>query len=485
MGRRSLSRTLGVWMNGQVVGHWNTPARGPMGFQYDDSWIASPQARPLSLSLPIPLDTKPLRGKEVGYFFDNLLPDSDPIRKRIQNRFHTDSHDAFDLLEAVGRDCVGAVQLLPEGETPKDVFTINAQPLTETEVENWLVSAVTPGGGALSRDLADEDSFRVSIAGAQEKTAFLLHDGRWCRPFGATPTTHIFKLPLGLVGHMQADMHASVENEWLCSEIVRAFGLAVAPCEIGHFGKQKVLIVERFDRRMASSGDYWLRLPQEDFCQALGYPSSKKYEADGGPGILAIARLLAGSDNAIADNGTFMMSQLLYWMLSATDGHAKNFSIFLQPEGKYRLTPLYDVLSAWPIIGRGPNQLDYQKVSMAMSMLGKSRHRRVANIQRRHLVETARACGFEGGMNEEIDIIVERTPAVIDAVANRLPSDFPMDVFESVTQGLKYSANQLHIASTFQPRAQPESVNVAAGITPSPNEPNGDCFGGGVAGGPL
>ena len=425
MGRRSHNRILGVWMNGQIVGHWNTPAHGPMEFQYDDSWISSPQARPLSLSLPVPLDTKPLRGKEVGFFFDNLLPDSDPIRKRIQNRFHTDSQDAFDLLEAVGRDCVGAVQLLPAGETPKDVFTINAQPLTETEVANWLVSAVTPGG-ALSRDLADEDSFRISIAGAQEKTALLLHEGRWCRPFGATPTTHIFKLPLGLVGQMKADMHASVENEWLCSEIVREFGISVAKCEIGHFGDQKALIVERFDRKMANSGDYWLRLPQEDFCQALGYPSSKKYEADGGPGILAIARVLAASDNAIEDIATFMMSQLVYWMLSATDGHAKNFSIFLQPEGKYRLTPLYDVLSAWPIIGCGPNQLDYKKASMAMSMLGKNIHRRLANIQRRHFVETAKRCGFEDGMNEEIDITVERTPGIIEAVAKRLPEISPL-----------------------------------------------------------
>jgi serine/threonine-protein kinase HipA len=477
MGRRSHSRTLNVWMNGQIVGRWTIPANRAMEFRYDDSWVSSPQSRPLSLSLPIPLDGQSLKGKEVGFFFDNLLPDSQPIRNRLQQRFHTDSQDAFDLLEAIGRDCVGAVQLLPDGKTPDNVFAIEAQRLTDMEVEDWLVSAVTPGRMAL-RHGADEDNFRISIAGAQEKTALLWHDGHWCRPLGATPTTHIFKLPLGLVGHMKADMHTSVENEWLCSEIVREFGFPVARCEIGRFGQQKALIVERFDRKMASSGNYWLRLPQEDFCQALGYPSSKKYEADGGPGIAAIARLLATSDNAVSDTATFMLSQLAYWMLAATDGHAKNFSIFLQPQGKYRLTPLYDVLSAWPIIGRGPNHLDHKKASMAMSLLGKSRHRRLENIQRRHFVETAKACGFADGMEEEIDMMVDQTPTVIEAVGNRLPSDFPTEVFEFVTKGLQNAAAQLRRAALLQASVQSEPNGTQK------HDGDGDASGGGISGGP-
>lgn len=334
MGRRSHSRALNVWMNGRLVGRWTIQAGGAMEFRYDDAWVSSPQSRPLSLSLPIPFDGQPLKGKTVGFFFDNLLPDSQPIRNRLQHRFHTDTQDAFDLLEAIGRDCVGAVQLLPDNKAPENIFAIEAQPLTDMEVEDWLRSAVAPGGGRFG-SAAEDDGFRISIAGAQEKTALLRHEGRWCRPLGATPTTHIFKLPLGLVGHMKADMHASVENEWLCSEIVREFGLPVARCAIGRFGDQKALIVERFDRKKADSGEYWLRLPQEDFCQALGYPSAKKYESDGGPGIKDIARLLATSETATADLATFILSQLVFWMLAATDGHAKNFSIFLQPEGAY------------------------------------------------------------------------------------------------------------------------------------------------------
>lgn len=178
MGRRSHSRSLNVWMNGNLVGRWTIPAGGMMEFRYDDAWASSPQSRPLSLSLPIPFNGLSLKGKEVEFFFDNLLPDSQPIRNRLQHRFHTDTQGAFDLLEAIGRDCVGAVQLLPENKTPDNIFAIKAQQLTDTEVEDWLVSAVTPSGGRFNQ-ATDDDSFRISIAGAQEKTALLWHEGRW------------------------------------------------------------------------------------------------------------------------------------------------------------------------------------------------------------------------------------------------------------------------------------------------------------------
>jgi serine/threonine-protein kinase HipA len=121
MGRRSHSRALGVWFNGTYVGRWLIPTNGPMSFTYDSTWVSSAEARPLSLSLPMNLDGVPIRGDKVGFFFDNLLPDSEPIRQRIRKRFHTKSGDTFDLLEAIGRDCVGAVQLLPDGQVPEGI----------------------------------------------------------------------------------------------------------------------------------------------------------------------------------------------------------------------------------------------------------------------------------------------------------------------------------------------------------------------------
>ena len=142
------------------------------------------------------------------------------------------------------------------------------------------------------------------------------------------------------------DMRESLENEWLCSRLLAAYGVPVADCEVRQFGSTKALVVERFDRKLHSSGRYWLRLPQEDFCQATGTPSTTKYEADGGPGILEIARILQGSDSRDDDLATLMRAQLLFWMLAAIDGHAKNFSIRILPQNHFRLTPLYDVMSA-------------------------------------------------------------------------------------------------------------------------------------------
>ena len=291
MGRRSHSRALGVWTNGIRVGRWLIPASGPMSFSYDPSWVSSEEARPLSLSLPMNLDGVPIQGEKVGFFFDNLLPDSDAIRQRIRHRFHTRSGDTFDLLEAIGRDCVGAIQLLPEGRVPEGVSEITVTPLDETGVEKELLGAIS----LPSMSQAEEEDFRISIAGAQEKTALTWQDGRWCKPHGATPTTHIFKLPLGLVGGKQMDMTLSLENEWLCARLLAGYGLSIASCEVKQFGTTRALVVQRFDRQLHSSGHYWLRLPQEDLCQATGTPSSLKYESDGGPGLTDIAQVLQGS----------------------------------------------------------------------------------------------------------------------------------------------------------------------------------------------
>ncbi|AZG11183.1 type II toxin-antitoxin system HipA family toxin [Pigmentiphaga sp. H8] len=441
MGRPSQTRALDVWANGIRVGQWRLPARGADEFLYDDAWAVSPVGRPLSLSLPVPLDPIPLRGAAVRSFFDNLLPDSDRIRQRIQTRFRTAGTGAFDLLAAIGRDCVGAVQLLPEGEDCPDIRRILAEPLGDADVERILRGAAGSPRGVGQLD-DDDEELRISIAGAQEKTALLWHEGRWCRPLGATPTTHIFKLPLGLVGNRQADMRTSVENEWLCAQILSAFGVPAASCRIGEFGEQKVLIVERFDRRLADGG-YWLRLPQEDFCQACGVWADVKYEADGGPGLKEIAAILANSDRRDTDLRTLLQAQLLFWLLAATDGHAKNFSIHLLPQAHYQLTPLYDVLSAWPVIGKGANRLDYKKLKLAMALPGKNKHYKLAEVQRRHFNNTARLCGYGPDMEQIIGETLANVDGALEDVGNKLPAGFPADVFESIASGMRQSAARL------------------------------------------
>ncbi|CAE6788064.1 Serine/threonine-protein kinase toxin HipA [Paraburkholderia domus] len=440
MGRQTHSRALSVWANGERVGIWRLPTRGPMEFAYDPAWVASPAGRPLSLSLPFTPSNEAHKGPRVLNYFDNLLPDSEAIRKRIAQRYQTDTLDAFDLLQAIGRDCVGAVQLLAADDVPAGVERIEGTPLSDSEIETMLARTVSnPTLGTLD----EADDFRISLAGAQEKTALLWHEGKWQRPHGATPTTHIFKLPLGLVGNKLAGLSTSVENEWLCLRILRAYGLPVANAEIMTFGKQRVLSVERFDRQLHSGGQWLLRLPQEDFCQVYGVPSHRKYENEGGPGVLDLARILQQSVSAQHDIETLLASQILFWMLAAPDGHAKNFSIRLLAGGQYRLTPLYDVMSIWPVEGNGPNQWSWFKARLAMAMWSRSKHDAFRDVQRRHFNTMALRCSYGANAEPLIQRLIEQTPEVIARVAADLPERFPAKVAERIFKGLKSSAAKL------------------------------------------
>jgi serine/threonine-protein kinase HipA len=425
-------------MNGKRVGVWSPPVSGSSSFRYELDWIEASEGRVLSLSLPFTPGNVPHAGKVVASFFDNLLPDSDAIRRRIKARFGTAATEPFDLLAAVGRECVGAVQLLPDGETSKGFDRITGDKLDEAGVEQAIDAALS---NQLFAGQSEGDDFRISIAGAQEKTALLFHQGHWWLPHGMTPTTHIFKLPLGIVGNLRIDMQDSVENEWLCSRLMNAFGLETAACEILQFGTRKVLVVERFDRRWMNRR--WIaRLPQEDLCQALGVAGENKYENQGGPGVQDILRVLDASSRAAEDKRAFVKAQLVFWLLAATDGHAKNFSIFHEQGGTYRLTPFYDVLSAWPVMGHGAGLLDIHKAELAMALRGKSPHRRLLEIQPRHFDWAARLAGL-GDASGLIREVITQIPKVIAQVRSELPKGFPVRVRDSIFAGIRQQPERL------------------------------------------
>jgi serine/threonine-protein kinase HipA len=447
----SMARTpnmpaLSIWANGERVGTWRIPERGADELSYDDAWVGSATGRPLSLSLPL-VGGFTHKGAVVQNYFDNLLPDSQPIRERIASRFSTRTTQPFDLLQAIGRDCVGAIQLLGENESPTGIERIQGDPMSEADVEKLLQQTVDPG--RFAAQTAPEDELRISLAGAQEKTALLWHEGQWVRPHGSTPTTHILKLPLGLVGHRKADFTTSVENEWLCLNILQEYGVPVPRTAILHFGAQKVLAVERFDRRLHSSGNWWLRLPQEDFCQALGKPPHLKYEADGGPGMIDLAGVLRSSVDARHDLAMLMTVQLLFWMLGAPDGHAKNFSIAWLPMGRYRLTPVYDVMSIWPVEGKGHNQFSRHEAKLAMALIGKSKHYQFKAVQRRHFNAMAQKCHHGPDAEDLIQRVLAATPGVVERVAARLPANFPAAVSGRILEGLARCAKALAAMPPF------------------------------------
>lgn len=416
---------LSVWMNGERVGCWEITRAGLHRFSYDPHWLGNPHARPLSLSIPFTPDLQ-VTGDVVAHFFDNLLPDSEGLRRRIRQRFGLRSIDAFALLEAIGRDCVGAVQLLPMDALPTGFDQVRYDPLSEEQVASHIA-----GLGSSFGNLDTATEFRLSIAGAQEKTALLRYNEQWCRPLGATPTTHIFKPAIGVVPGSQLDLSQSVQNEWLCNQLLGALGFPMAQSSIETFGEHTVLCVERFDRAWTTT--HWIaRLPQEDLCQAKGIASAQKHESDGGPGMSACLQVLAGSQQPAQDSARFVMAQLAFWLLGAIDGHAKNFSLFLQPGGSYVLTPLYDVLSAWPIIGHGHGKIARQKAKMAMAVPGeRSRHYQLGLIQRRHwkaLADTTRI----SGLWESMLAMVESLDSAIDQVSARLQASVQPQMAEQI-----------------------------------------------------
>ncbi|NOR39985.1 MAG: type II toxin-antitoxin system HipA family toxin [Gammaproteobacteria bacterium] len=426
--------SLFVYMNGYEIGEYVQRRNGAQEFFYSDSWMDKKRlAIPLSLSLP--LTEQKHKGDSVYNYFENLLPDSQDIRKRIQARVGANTDKPFDLLTHIGKDCVGAIQLLPE-QSDVDVKKITSIPLDENEIAEDLKNYKT-----LPLGMSKDREFRISLAGAQEKTALLWRDEKWQRPTGTTPTTHIFKLPIGKMEYSNIDLSDSVENEWLCMEIMREFGLPVPHVQMNQFGEMRVLIVKRFDRELSADKTWIIRHPQEDMCQSNSIAPALKYESDGGPGILTIMELLKSSLLPEDDRKQFMRTVFLFWLLGAIDGHAKNFSIFLKQGGRFQLTPLYDVISAYPLVNK--KQINYRKMKMAMALHAKNIHYEWQYMLPRHWFAESKRVGFpESDMKEIIDHSISKMDTVISDVSSRLPSGFPDDISNPIFDGMKKAANR-------------------------------------------
>ena len=248
--------------------------------------------------------------------------------------------------------------------------------------------------------IESDGEFRISLAGAQEKTALHQKDGKWFMPKGAMPTTHILKPQIGKLGN-GIDLSQSVENEYFCLKFLELFDIPINNPRIYDFDDMRALVVERFDRRFTSDNRL-IRLPQEDFCQALSVPSTLKYQNQGGPGVVDVLKLLNAGDRAVEDKRLFLKVQILFWLISATDGHAKNFSIYLLPSGRYHLTPIYDVLSTQPMMDKG--ELQAKEMKLAMSV-GNSNHYKLSEITGRHFVQSAEKSGIVNAQNLVSEII--------------------------------------------------------------------------------
>lgn len=307
--------------------------------------------------------------------------------------------------------------------------------------------------------VGEDEDFRISIAGAQEKTALLYWKNKWHKPSGSAATTHIFKprirrLPNGI------DLPFSVENEYFCMQLTAALGLATANVAMENFGSARALIVERFDRRWTRDKRL-LRLPQEDCCQALSVPPNvtkarRKYEADGGPGPRDILALLKGSDDPAHDQAAFLRALIVFWLMGATDGHAKNFSVFLSPGTRYHSTPLYDVISLQPSLDA--KQIKQSRMKLALAV-GDVSHYVVHTVQPRHFLQTAAKSGIGASVAKPLFAdILEKSPGAIQRVLDGLPAGFPEQIASSITDGFKSRLQILEAAASAPALSSARSI---------------------------
>lgn len=320
--------SLDVYLDTIHVGRLDRDADGGLAFVYDDAAAGAPV-----LSIRLPRRAEPYGDAECRPFFENLLPEGRPLAAAAKAR-RLGTHQLYELLREYGRDCPGAVSLLPSGGEPFDGG--GYEPMDEVAMADAI------------RHLAQDPNFssdrrvRLSLAGAQSKTAVALIDGRLCKPLGGAASTHIVKAAAS------TDYPDIVENEAFCLALAGRVGLRAPKVEIRRFEDQRCLLIERYDRRI---GDGRVRrLHQEDFCQALGYLPEAKYEFadDGtriGPGLPDCLGALGRTRVPIVENAEFLRRVIFNYLVGNADAHAKNFSLLYAEGASPVLAPAYDVTS--------------------------------------------------------------------------------------------------------------------------------------------
>ncbi|WDI31930.1 type II toxin-antitoxin system HipA family toxin [Hyphococcus flavus] len=325
-----MTKTLKVWWGGEIVGALTIDQHGEMGFSYASDWLADPEKPALSFSLP--KREEPFNRRECRPFFEGLLPEESQ-RFAVSRALGVSHGNEFKLLNELGGEVAGALTLWPEGEEPPapSLATQN-KPLGEAALVDLLDELP-------SRPfLAGREGFRLSLAGAQSKIPVILVDGEIALPAPGEATSHILKPPI-------ERFPGTTENEAFAMRLAIKIGLDAANVEIRRAGERSFLLVARYDRIRGDDGALQ-RLHQEDFCQALGFTSDRKYAADGGPVFRDCFDLLRRAATRPAVEVLKLFDAAIYnLIIGNADAHAKNFSLLYRKNGAIELAPLYDLLS--------------------------------------------------------------------------------------------------------------------------------------------
>lgn len=393
-----MTKTLRVILHGQHVADLVQEQSGAKKLLYRPGLDQS-----ASLSVAMPYRRDPYTNKQAMAFIEGLIPEGEAVRQSLQREFSLSTwRNPFLLLEHIGHDCAGAVQLMPEHiQTHPDHSDSALVPLSEQDISRRLRSLIQSPG---SNWVMAQESW--SLAGAQSKFALRQEDGNWYEARGSEPTTHIIKPGIN-------DLEDQALNEHLCLRALGNLGMPVAKTEYTIFGEVAALVVERFDRIRLDRRV--VRLHQEDLCQAFSLLPDKKYESAGGPSALKIMTLLkeVSSDD---DVEKFVQALIANYLLGAPNAHAKNYSLIHSPDGNIHLAPLYDIASGLPyerLPHRGIPGKDDGLGASAMSIGGEKRFGRVS---RRHWRRFARENGFgEKRMLDTVSLMAHELPKALAA----------------------------------------------------------------------
>jgi len=334
-----MTRQLTTLLHGRPVGTVSEED-GQLSFAYRDDWRSDPGAFPLSLSMPLSIAEHP--HTRIDAFLWGLLPDNDRILAEWARRFRVSTQSVFDLIAHVGQDCAGAVQFIHPERLPALLASPRPPALTDlSEADLALRLRTLRADPAAWRLPGDPGQFTLS--GVLPKIALYRAASGWAVPSGLTPTTHILKPPAaGWAGHS--------ENEHFCLTLARAAGLDVPASSVLHAAGEVAIVLDRYDRALQPAHDgrpaEWLRIHQEDACQAIGLHPAGRYEINGGPGIVRIAELIRQHcSDPEPDLLRFIDAIIFNWLIGGIERHAKNYSFLLGPGSHVRLAPLYDPAS--------------------------------------------------------------------------------------------------------------------------------------------
>ncbi len=328
-----MKQALCVWWDKRLVGALQVNLSGEMSFSYDAAWLADTAVPAVSASLP--KQVAAFGRRACSPFFGGLLPE-EAQREMVAKLLGVSKGNTFSLLKALGGDVAGALTLWPEGETPPADYIPDAHHHTVDTLDDARLIALLD---ALPTRpfLAGTDGLRLSLAGAQSKIPLVIHQGRIALPAPGQPTTHILKPPI-------PRFQATTENEAFAMRLAAAMGLDVAPIEARVVAGRSFLLIQRYDRTMGADGKT-RRLHQEDFCQALGVESERKYASEGGPNFKACFDLVRRVAHRPAVDVLKLLDAAIFNLLIGNcDAHGKNFSLLYGVNGVV-LAPLYDLLS--------------------------------------------------------------------------------------------------------------------------------------------